>query len=191
MLIKKYPRFRDRTRVNEYIRVPEVRLIDGEGNQLGVKPTAEALRQAKDSGQDLVEVAPKAKPPVARIMDYSKYRYEQSLKAKKAKKHATTIDVKEIKMRPKIDVGDYNTKKKHVLRFLNSGAKVKVTIMFRGREMVHPEIGEEILKRLAEDVAEYGVVEQPPKRDERNMVMVLASTGKKEESENNAEEENA
>jgi translation initiation factor IF-3 len=130
-------------------------------------------------------------------MDYSKYRYEQVQKAKLARKHATVIEIKEIKLRPKIDVGDYNTKKKHVLRFLKSGAKVKVTIMFRGREMVHTDIGLGLLRRLAEDVAEYGTVESPPKQDGRNMIMVLASTGKQdeklleEERENNAEEKNA
>lgn len=188
-LIKKFTG-QARVRVNEAIRVNEVRLIDSSGEQLGIKSTLDARKIADNEGLDLVEVAPNAKPPVVRIMDYSKYRYEQVQKAKKARKHATVIEIKEIKLRPKIDVGDYNTKKKHVLRFLKAGAKVKVTIMFRGREMVHTDIGLDLLKKLAEEISEYGTVESSPKQDGRNMIMILVSTGKKEESEiNNAEEE--
>lgn len=121
-----------------------------------------------------MEVAPNANPPVCRIMDYGKYKYELEQKAKKARKHQTTITIKEIKFRPKIDPHDYETKKKHVVRFLKKGAKVKATIMFRGREMVHTEIGKEILDRLADDISELGSVESRPKLDGRNMVMMIA-----------------
>jgi translation initiation factor IF-3 len=153
-----------------------VRLIDETGAQLGITSTSEALKAAYDKGLDLVEVASQADPPVARIMDYGKYRYEQEQKAKLARKHQTQINVKEIKLRPKIGVHDYNTKKGHVVRFLNQRAKVKVTIMFRGRETSHPERGRDLLMRLAEEVAEIGQVESPPLLDGRNMVMVLAPT---------------
>jgi translation initiation factor IF-3 len=163
-------------RINDNIRASQVRLIDADGSQLGIKPTAEAKKYAYDKGLDLVEVASQADPPVARIMDYGKYRYEQEQKAKLARKHQTQINVKEIKLRPKIGVHDYNTKKGHVTRFLNQRAKVKVTIMFRGRETSHPERGRDLLMRLAEEVAEIGQVESPPLLDGRNMVMVLAPT---------------
>jgi translation initiation factor IF-3 len=151
-------------------------LIDDDGSQLGIKPTKEAMQYAFDKGLDLVEVASQADPPVARVMDYGKYRYEQEQKAKLARKHQTQINVKEIKLRPKIGVHDYNTKKGHVERFLNQRAKVKVTIMFRGRETTHPERGRDLLMRLAEDVQEIGVVESQPVLDGRNMTMVLAPT---------------
>jgi translation initiation factor IF-3 len=160
-------------RVNDQIRVPRVRLIDEDGSQLGIKSTDEALDYAYGKGLDLVEVAAQADPPVARVMDYGKYRYEQEQKAKLARKHQSQIQVKEIKLRPKIGIHDYNTKKGHVQRFLNQRAKVKVTIMFRGREQQHPERGRDLLMRLAEDVKELGVVESPPLQDGRNMVMVL------------------
>ena len=163
-------------RINDNIRASQVRLIDEDGAQLGIKPTSEAQRYAYDKGLDLVEVASQADPPVARIMDYGKYRYEQEQKAKLARKHQTQINVKEIKLRPKIGLHDYRTKKGHVERFLNQRAKVKVTIMFRGRETSHPERGRDLLMRLAEDVAEIGQVESPPLLDGRNMVMVLAPT---------------
>jgi translation initiation factor IF-3 len=163
-------------RINDNIRVPQVRLIDEDGSQLGIKPTSEAKQYAFEKGLDLVEVASQADPPVARIMDYGKYRYEQEQKAKLARKHQTQINVKEIKLRPKIGIHDYNTKKGHVARFLNQRAKVKVTIMFRGRETSHPERGRDLLMRLAEDVADIGQVESPPLLDGRNMVMVLAPT---------------
>jgi translation initiation factor IF-3 len=153
-----------------------VRLIDEDGTQLGIKPTSEAKQYAFEKGLDLVEVASQADPPVARIMDYGKYRYEQEQKAKLARKHQTQINVKEIKLRPKIGTHDYNTKRGHVIRFLNQRAKVKVTIMFRGRETSHPERGRDLLMRLAEDVSEIGQVESPPLLDGRNMVMVLAPT---------------
>jgi len=163
-------------RINDNIRASQVRLIDEDGSQLGIKASSEAKQYAFDKGLDLVEVASQADPPVARIMDYGKYRYEQEQKAKLARKHQTQINVKEIKLRPKIGVHDYNTKKGHVERFLNQRAKVKVTIMFRGRETSHPERGRDLLMRLAEEVADIGQVESPPLLDGRNMVMVLAPT---------------
>jgi len=164
------------SRINEDIRVSQVRLVDENGGQLGVKPIQEALDYAHGKDLDLVEVAAQADPPVARVMDYGKYRYEQEQKAKVARKHQVSINVKEIKLRPKIGVHDYETKKGHVVRFLNQRAKVKVTIMFRGRETSHPERGRDLLMRLAEDVQEIGVVESPPLLDGRNMVMLLGPT---------------
>ncbi len=164
------------TRINERIRVPQVRLIDEDGAQIGVKPTSEALEYAYGKNLDLVEVAPQAVPPVARVMDYGKYRYQEEQKAKLARKHQSQVHVKEIKLRPKIATQDYETKKGHVVRFLNQRAKVKVTIMFRGRETTHPERGRDLLMRLAEDVKELGVVESPPLLDGRNMVMLLGPT---------------
>jgi translation initiation factor IF-3 len=164
------------TRINEAIRVPQVRLIDADGTQIGIKSTDEAQRYAWDKNLDLVEVAPEARPPVCRVMDYSKYRYEQEQKAKLARKHQSTITIKEIKLRPKIGIGDYETKKGHVVRFLKQRAKVKVTIMFRGREMTHPERGRDLLLRLADDVKELGLIESQPLQDGRNMVMMLAPT---------------
>ena len=158
------------------IRAPKVRLIDEDGEQLGIKDSDEAREYAWGKNLDLVEVAAQADPPVARVMDYGKYRYEQEQKAKLARKHQVSINVKEIKLRPKIGIHDYNTKKNHVERFLNQRAKVKVTIMFRGRETTHPERGRDLLMRLAEDVKEIGQVESPPLLDGRNMVMVLAPT---------------
>jgi translation initiation factor IF-3 len=168
------PPERDPTRINERIRVPEVRLIDETGQQVGIMKTQEALRYAQSRDLDLVEVAPEAKPPVCRVLDYSKYKYEQNQKQKAARKHQTQINVREIKFRPKIAQHDYDTKKGHVERFLKSRDKVKVTIMFRGREMAHPERGEMILNRLAEDLGELAVVEQRPQQDGRNMTMLLA-----------------
>ena len=162
--------------VNENIRSSQVRLIDEDGTQLGVKPTKEALDIAWGKNLDLVVVAAQADPPVARVMDHSKYRYEQEQKAKLARKHQLQVNVKEIKFRPKIGVHDYETKKGHVVRFLNQRAKVKVTIMFRGREQQHPERGRTLLERLAEDVKELGQVEQQPTLDGRNMIMVLGPT---------------
>jgi translation initiation factor IF-3 len=162
------------TRINEAIRVPQVRLIDDDGTQIGIKNTDEAQRYAWDKNLDLVEVAAEARPPVCRVLDYSKYRYEQVQKAKLARKHQSTITIKEIKLRPKIGVGDYETKKGHVVRFLKGRAKVKVTIMFRGREMTHPERGRDLLLRLAEDVKDLGSIESQPLQDGRNMVMMLA-----------------
>jgi translation initiation factor IF-3 len=150
--------------------------VDEDGSQIGVKPTSEAREYAYGKNLDLVEVAAQADPPVARVMDYGKYRYEQEQKAKLARKHQVSVNVKEIKLRPKIGVHDYETKKGHVVRFLNQRAKVKVTIMFRGRETTHPERGRDLLMRLAEDVKELGQIESPPLLDGRNMVMVLGPT---------------
>jgi len=163
-------------RLNERIRVPRCRLIADDGEQLGIFMTQDALRMADEQGLDLVEIAPNADPPVCKIMDYGKYKYEQEQKAKKARKNQTRVEMKEIKFRPRIDKHDYETKKKHVLRFLESGAKVKVTIMFRGREMVHAERGLAILERLAEDLMESGTVESAPKLEGRNMFMLMAPT---------------
>ena len=156
--------------------MPRVRLVDEDGEQIGIKDTKEAREYAYSKNLDLVEVATQADPPVARVMDYGKYRYEQEQRAKLARKHQSQINVKEIKLRPKIGIHDYETKKGHVVRFLNQRAKVKVTIMFRGRENLHPERGRMLLERLAEDVKEIGQIEQPPLLDGRNMVMVLGPT---------------
>ncbi len=168
------PPERDTTRTNERIRVPEVRLIDDEGNQVGVLKTADALAFAQERELDLVEVAPEARPPVCRVLDYSKYKYEQAQKQKQARKHQQQITVREIKFRPKIAEHDYDTKKHHVERFLRHKDKVKVTIMFRGREVTHPERGTVILDRLAEELSEFGVVEQRPIQEGRNMTMMMA-----------------
>jgi translation initiation factor IF-3 len=170
------PPERDPTRINERIRVPEVRLIDENGSQVGIMRTQQALRYAQDRDLDLVEVAPDARPPVCRVLDYSKYKYEQAQKQKAARKHQQQITVREIKFRPKIAQHDYDTKKGHVERFLRGRDKVKVTIMFRGREMAHPERGEAILNRLAEELEDLAVVEQRPQQDGRNMTMMLAPT---------------
>ena len=172
--------------------MPRVRLIDENGEQLGIKATAEALEYAYSKGLDLVEVAAQADPPVARVMDYGKYRYEQEQKAKLARKHQSQIHVKEIKLRPKIGIHDYETKKGHVVRFLGQRAKVKVTIMFRGRENLHPDRGRDLLMRLAEDVKELGQIEAQPEIDGRNMVMVLAPTkaaGQEKRGDDDAEPE--
>ncbi len=168
------PPERDQTRVNERIRVPEVRLIDENGEQLGIKPTPEALEYARERELDLVEVAAGSKPPVCRVLDYSKYKYEQEQKAKAARKHQTQVNVREIKLRPKIATHDYETKKGHVERFLRQQDKVKVTIMFRGREATHPERGRMLLDRLFQDVSEIATIEQEPLQEGRNMHMLLA-----------------
>ena len=170
------PPERDTTRINERIRAPEVRLIGDDGNQVGVLKTADALRYAQERDLDLVEVAPDARPPVCRVLDYSKYKYEQEQKARAARRHQKQVNVREIKLRPKIADNDYETKKRHVVRFLEGDDRVKVTIMFRGREQTHPERGEALLNRLAEDVEELGTVEQRPQQDGRNMTMLLAPT---------------
>ena len=164
------------TRINDAIRAPKVRLIGEDGEQLGIKTSDEAREYAYGKNLDLVEVAGQADPPVCRVMDYGKYRYEQEQKAKLARKHQVQIQIKEIKLRPKIGDHDYETKKGHVERFLNQRAKVKVTIMFRGREQSHPERGRDLLMRLAEDVKEIGQIESPPLQDGRNMVMMLGPT---------------
>jgi translation initiation factor IF-3 len=168
------PPERDPTRINERIRVSEVRLIDQEGKQIGVVPTEQALGMARERDLDLVEVAPDARPPVARLLDYSKYKYEQEQKAKAARKHQQQVNVREIKLRPKIADHDYETKKGHVARFLGRQDKVKVTIMFRGREQAHPERGRALLQRLYDDIAEIATIEQEPLQEGRNMHMLLA-----------------
>jgi translation initiation factor IF-3 len=170
------PPERDQTRINERIRVPEVRLIDENGEQVGIVPTAEALERARERDLDLVEVAAQSKPPVTRILDYSKYKYEQEQKAKAARKHQQQVNVREIKLRPKIAQHDYETKRGHVERFLKQQDKVKVTIMFRGREQSHPERGRMLLDRLLQDVSELAVMEQAPLQEGRNMTMLLAPT---------------
>jgi translation initiation factor IF-3 len=179
------PPERDQTRINERIRVPEVRLIDEEGNQVGIVPTEQAMERAAEKDLDLVEVAPDARPPVTRLLDYSKYRYEQEQKAKAARKHQQQINVREIKLRPKIAVHDYETKKGHVERFLRQNDKVKVTIMFRGREQAHPERGRMLLRRLYEDIEDLAVIEQEPLQEGRNMSMLLAP-GRTKASEGDA-----
>ena len=158
---------------------------------MGIYRVSEAQRIADDQGLDLVEIAPDANPPVTRIMDYGKFRYEQALKAKAARKNQTKIEIKEMKFRPKIDTGDYETKKRHVQRFLEGGAKVKVTIMFRGREMAHPEFGLNILERLAEDLSDMATIESQPKLEGRNMFMLLAPLKRKDKDTKNAKDEDA
>jgi translation initiation factor IF-3 len=168
------PPERDQTRINERIRVPEVRMINEEGEQAGIMPTPDALEYARERDLDLVEVAPGSKPPVTRVLDYSKYKYEQEQKAKAARKHQQQVNVREIKLRPKIATHDYETKRGHVERFLRNHDKVKVTIMFRGREQTHPERGRMLLDRLLQDVSEIATVEQEPMQEGRNMYMLLA-----------------
>lgn len=168
-------------RVNDGIRAREVRVVGPDGKQIGIKPLEEALRLAEEMDLDLVEVAPLADPPVCKIMDYGKYRYEQTVKMKEARKKQAVVSFKEMKMRPKIDRHDYEIKKRHIERFLKAGHKVKVTVMFRGREMTHTEKGLELLQQLAEEVSELGSVESEPRLEGRNMQMILTpvNTAKK------------
>ena len=178
-------------RLNDEITARECRLIGFDGAQLGIYTVAQAQRVADDQNLDLVEIAPNAEPPVCRIMDYGKFKYDQAIKAKQARKNQSKIETKEMKFRPKIDVGDYTTKKKHVLRFLDAGNKVKITIMFRGREMAHPEQGLSILERLADDLKDVAVVENQPKMEWRKMHMLIAplpgAAKKKKETNKKAE----
>jgi translation initiation factor IF-3 len=169
-------------RVNDRIRVPQVRLVDENGGMVGVKTTREALDIARERGFDLVEVSPNAKPPVCRIMDYGKYKYEQSKKAKKAKKKQHVMHVKEIKMRPKIEPHDYAFKMNHARRFLEHANKVKFSLLFRGREVTHPDIGLRILNRVAEELSDIATIEAPPKKERMSMIMVLCPrpVGKKD-----------
>ena len=175
--------------MNERIRAPQVRLVGPDGQQIGIVSIQDAIRRAQDLDLDLVEVAPQASPPVCRIMDYGKFKYERDVRQKEARKKQSRVEVKEMKMRPKIDPHDYATKKGHIERFLNQGARVKVTIMFRGREMAHTELGRKLLDRLTSDLQELATVDAYPKLDGRNMVMVLAPTkrpparGAKDESQ--------
>jgi translation initiation factor IF-3 len=168
------PPERDTTRINERIRVAQVRLIGADGEQLGIVDTSEALKRAQDADLDLVEVAPNSKPPVTRLLDYSKYKYEQEQKQKQARKHQQQVNVREIKLRPKIADHDYETKRGHVERFLRQQDKVKITIMFRGREQAHPERGRALLQRLFEDLDGLAVIESEPLQEGRNMSMLLA-----------------
>ena len=161
-------------RINDRIRVPEVRLVGPNGEQVGIVAIGAALQMAQENDLDLVEVAPMARPPVAKLMDYGKFKYEAAQKARESRKNQVLTVIKEMKLRPKIDPHDYATKKGHVVRFLKQGDKVKITIMFRGREQSRPELGYRLLQRLAEDVKDLGVVESAPKQDGRNMIMVLA-----------------
>ena len=187
------PPERDQTRINDRIRVPEVRLIGDDGKQVGIVKTPDALAYAQQRDLDLVEVAPEARPPVVRVLDYSKYKYEQAQKQKAARRHQQQITVREIKFRPKIAQNDYDTKKGHVRRFLTGRDRVKITIMFRGREVTHPERGMALLDRLSEEVSDIAVVEQAPVQDGRNMTMmlapskaILAAAQEKEATENGA-----
>ncbi|UCG14778.1 MAG: translation initiation factor IF-3 [Deltaproteobacteria bacterium] len=159
--------------VNHKIRAPQVRLIGVDGTQLGIVPLADALARAADEKLDLVEVAPKASPPVCKIMDYGKYKYLQSKKLQEAKKKQATIQVKEVKIRPKTEEHDYQFKLRHIKRFLGEKNKAKVTIMFRGREIAHSELGLKVLQRVVADTEEVAVVEQEPKLEGRNMTMIL------------------
>lgn len=161
-------------RVNEEIRAKEVRVIDVNGNQLGIMSIAAALRLAEEKELDLVEVAPQAKPPVCRLMDYGKYKYEQSKREKEAKKKQRIINIKEVKMRLNIEDHDFLVKAKSAERFLRDGDKVKATIMFRGREIVHTQLGQMLLSRLAEHVKDISTVERQPKLEGKNMIMILA-----------------
>jgi len=169
-------------RINERIRVPEVRLVGPNGETVGIVPTDQALKLAQEADLDLVEIAPMGRPPVCKLMDYGKFKYENAQKAREARRNQTNVIIKEMKLRPKIDAHDYETKKGHVVRFLKAGDKVKITIMFRGREQHRPELGFRLLQRLAEDVDELGFVESSPKQDGRNMVMVLGPHRKKAEA---------
>lgn len=171
-------------RINDRIRVSEVRLVGPNGEQVGIVRVEDALRLAQEADLDLVEVAPDARPPVCKLMDFGKFKYEADMKAREARRNQANTILKEIRFRLKIDPHDYGTKKGHVERFLKAGDKVKVMIMFRGREQSRPEMGLRLLQRLADDVAELGYVESAPKQDGRNMIMVLGPTKKKAEARN-------
>ena len=161
-------------RINEEIRAREVRVIGSDGEQLGIMSGREAQQLAYEKHLDLVEIAPTAKPPVCRIMDYGKYRYEQQKREKESRKKQKTFDIKEVKLRPGIEEHDFNVKFKNAVRFLEDGDKVKVTIMFRGRELSHPELGEVLLNKMAAQLKEMAVVERQPKLEGQNMIMIVA-----------------
>jgi translation initiation factor IF-3 len=163
--------------VNRRIRVPQVRVIGADGGQLGVLDTSEALRIAEEGGLDLVEVSPKAMPPVCKIMDYGKFKYEDSKKRKDAKKHQSTVTYKEIKFRPKTDAHDLDFKVKHIRRFLSEGNKARLVVIFRGREIVHPETGQAMLKKVVELTSDIAMVEQPPMMEGRRMLMIISPRG--------------
>ncbi len=160
--------------INWEIKVPEVRVIDPDGKQVGVLPVKEAVRIAEERGLDLVEVAPNSQPPVCRIMNYGKYKYQQSKRTQEARKHQTVIRIKEVKVRPRTEEHDFQFKLRHVKRFLDEGNKVKISMLFRGREIAHPEFGKEVLNRFIEEVKDLTVIEQAPRLEGRNMVMILA-----------------
>ncbi|MFF7243151.1 translation initiation factor IF-3 [Embleya sp. NPDC008237] len=178
-------------RINDRIRVPEVRLVGPGGEQVGIVPLAKAMELAQEYDLDLVEVAANARPPVCKLMDYGKFKYESAMKAREARKNQAHTVIKEMKLRPKIDPHDYDTKKGHVERFLKQGDKVKITIMFRGREQSRPELGYRLLQRLATDVQDLGFIESNPKQDGRNMIMVLGPHKKKTEAMAEAREAQA
>ncbi|HKG26834.1 MAG TPA: translation initiation factor IF-3 [Thermomicrobiales bacterium] len=161
------------TRVNERIRIREVRLIDEEGQQVGIIPTRDAMEMARSRGLDLVEVAPNAVPPVCRIMDYGKFRYEQSRKERESRRNQHVIELKEVRIRPKIDDHDLETKGRQAAKFLDAGDKVKMTVLFRGREMAHPDIGKALLDQLADMLRPHGTIEQTPRLEGRTMTMML------------------
>ena len=173
-ILRRATAINERTRVNQQIRISPVRVIDPEGNQLGIVPIEKALETAEALGLDLVEVAPLARPPVCRIMDYGKFRYEEQRKAREARKKQHRVDLKEVKLRPGIEDHDFDFKARHARRFLEEGNKVKVTMMFRGRQMAHPEIGREVLNRLMAEIEDVGKVESAPTMEARSMTMVLA-----------------
>jgi translation initiation factor IF-3 len=188
----------DEPRINDRIRAREVRLVGGDGEQIGIKPLPEALSIARAADLDLVEVAAGANPPVCRIMDYGKYKYEAAQRAKESRRKSSHASLKEMKYRPKIGIGDFNTKTRKVEQFLGQGSKVKITIMFRGREMAHPELGMQILDRVAESVDHVGKVDQRAKLDGRNMTMVLspdkraqAAAARKAKSADGSSQDNA
>lgn len=189
---------RDSLRINEEIHIREVRVTSATGEQLGIMPTREALRMAEEQHLDLVEVAPKAKPPVCRIMDFGKYRYEQQKREKEAKKKQKVISIKEVKLRPNIEQHDFDVKLKNALRFVEEGNKVKVTIMFRGRELSHPELGKEVLGRVAERLGDSVSIERNAKLEGKNMTMIVApkvqkasKTKKSKETQSKEENSNA
>ena len=163
--------------INWEIKAPEVRVIDPDGKQVGVLSVKEAIRIAEERGMDLVEVAPNSQPPVCRIMNYGKYKYQQSKRTQEARKHQTVIRIKEVKVRPRTEEHDFQFKLRHVKRFLDEGNKVKISMLFRGREIAHPEFGKEVLNRFIEEVKETTVIEQSPRLEGRNMVMILAPKG--------------
>ncbi|HZC27689.1 MAG TPA: translation initiation factor IF-3 [Actinopolymorphaceae bacterium] len=177
--------------MNERIRVPEVRLVGPNGEQVGIVRIDDALRLAQEADLDLVEVAPTARPPVCKLMDFGKFKYETAQKAREARRNQAQTNIKEMKLRPKIDPHDYDTKKGHVVRFLRQGDKVKITIMFRGREQSRPELGFRLLQRLAEDIADLGYVESQPRQDGRNMIMVVTPHKRKSEARADVEAEKA
>ena len=189
---------RDSLRINEEIHIREVRVTSATGEQLGIMPTREALRMAEEQHLDLVEVAPKAKPPVCRIMDFGKYRYEQQKREKEAKKKQKVISINEVKLRPNIEQHDFDVKLKNALRFVEEGNKVKVTIMFRGRELSHPELGKEVLGRVAERLGDSVSIERNAKLEGKNMTMIVApkvqkasKTKKSKETQSKEENSNA